>query len=178
MLHKTMNLLQRDLLSSCRAWCGALLLAVVVTGCGPGTGGTGTGPVFTFSGGAFAVSAPSLGGALCTGAGCEQAGLRLVPEENFIEFVAGCTRFLRNERWEVEANGAVVVSGLVETVGVVGAQPAQGTLRLQFSGRTADSQQVTATLQDAAGKTLVGPTTLTRGDSQVVPAPASGCVGR
>jgi len=61
-----------------------------------------------------------------------------------------------------------ILAGTAETGG---ATAPNATLRLQFSGATADSTQVTLTLVDSAGKALAGPLTLLRNDTAVSTAP-------
>lgn len=147
-------------------WLACLATAVLMTGCGPGTGGTGTGPIgvtLGFSGGTGAsTAAPGTG---CT-TDCAQTGLRLDTER--VELAGPCLRFVSTGPWGVDTTGLAILTGTAETGG---ATAPNVTLRLQFSGATADSTQVTLTLVDSAGKALAGPLTLLRNDTAVSTAP-------
>ena len=139
---------------------------VALAACGPGTGGTGTGPIgatLGFSGGAGAsATAPGAG---CV-RDCAQASLRLDTER--VELVAPCLRFVYTGTWGVDTAGLAILAGTAET----GSNTApNATLRLQFSDATAASAQVTLTLTDSAGRTLGGPVTLLRNDAALAVAP-------
>lgn len=153
----------------------ALLLGLAA--CGPGTGGTGTGPVQTmaasFSGDAITGAATAAGGdGLVTpgnpacAAGCGRTTLRL--DAALVELVAPCRRFVFNGASVVDANGLLVLSGLLDTSAAAGTTSATtttpATLRLQFSERTLQSAQVTFTLTSESGALLLGPALLQRND--------------
>jgi len=145
----------------------ALAATLALAACGPGTGGTGTGPIgatLGFSGSATASTAAP--GAACT-TDCAQASLRLDTER--VELAAPCLRFVFAGTWGVDTTGLAVLAGTAETAG--GATVPDSTLRLQFSDATAASAQVTLTLADAAGRTLAGPLTLLRQDAALALAP-------
>jgi hypothetical protein len=171
---RTMTTSLPDTLRRGLRWAAAALALGVLVACGPGTGGTGTGPLgpFSFSGSAGSVSAPALGSA-CTGTACGGGALVLADEK--IELVVGCRRFVRTDEWEVGANGLLEVSGGLDSV-VASSMAAPATLRLQFSGPTADSGQVTATVTDRNGQVVLGPVTLQRDPQFIEPRPAAGCV--
>ena len=142
---------------------GALVCAVLVWGlaaCGPGTGGTGTGPVQgvqLFGAGAQPSFSPP--GAACVG-DCVGAQLRLEPEA--VELASACLRFTHSGAWATDAAGLAVIAGDVETHGRDGRQTQPATLRLQFSGAADSATSVTATLTDARGAVLLGPVALSR----------------
>lgn len=167
----TSNLIERG-----ARWWRLALLAVLTSlaACGPGTGGTGTGPIsFGFSGSSGgAVFAPSAGAA-----GCDRiCQVNLLLEDQRVELESSCLRFVRTGSWKVDDNGLLVLQGTVARVTSKGTVSAPGTLRLQFSGPTAASSQVTLTLLDDAGGALLGPLLL-RGDSTVTggTAPQPSC---
>lgn len=147
-------------------WLACLAAALLLAGCGPGTGGTGTGPIgvtLGFSGGTGAsVAAPGTG---CT-SGCAQASLRLDTER--VELTGPCLRFVYTGPWGVDAAGLAVLTGTADTGGTTAPN---ATLRLQFSDATAASAQVTLTLTDSAGRALAGPATLLRNDAALAVAP-------
>ncbi len=141
----------------------ALATALLVLGlaaCGPGTGGTGTGPVQgvqLFGAGAQPSFSPP--GAACVG-DCVGAQLRLEPEA--VELASACLRFTRAGSWSTDAAGLALVEGSLETQGRDGRQTQPATLRLQFNGAADVATSVTATLTDARGVVLLGPVTLGR----------------
>ena len=139
-------------------WCRAALLALVaaLAACGPGTGGTGTGPIqgaLGFSGSAGATIAPTPGDAV---------SLRL--ESPRVELLAGCKRFVYTGAWDVGANGEAVLEGTLETTTASGSGSVPATLRLQFSEKEPASARVTAVVTGAGGAVLLGPLTLERGE--------------
>lgn len=137
---------------------GACLLLLGLSACGPGTGGTGTGPdqgIFSFA------SRSNVGAATLPG---DVATLTLRPQQ--VEFAAGCRRFVHDGGWSLAAAGQVVVAGTVETRTAAGTVSAPATLRLQFdSADPGAAGKVTATLVDASGATLAGPFELPRGEA-------------
>lgn len=140
------------------ALAGSLLLGLAA--CGPGTGGTGTGPVQGvqfFGGGAQPSFSPP--GAACVG-DCVGAQLRVEPDA--VELASGCLRFTHAGSWAVDASGVAVIEGSVETQGRDGRPKQPATLRLQFSGAVEAASSVTATLTDARGVVLLGPVPLGR----------------
>lgn len=137
------------------------LVAVLLAGCGPGTGGTGTGPIGVTLGytGAAANGSATTPGLGCTDA-CADTLLRLDTER--VELVTPCLRFVFNGPWSVDAMGLAIVDGAVEPGAAVGSPRA--TLRLQFSENTAASARVTLTLTDDTGRALAS-ATLQRNDA-------------
>lgn len=146
-------------------WLRAPLLVLVaaLVACGPGTGGTGTGPIqgtLGFSGGAGSTLLPTPGDAV---------SLRL--EAGRVELLAGCRRFLFIGAWEVGAGGEAILEGALETTTAGGTGSVPATLQLQFSEKEAASARVTVVVTGAGGAALVGPLTLEQGGgAALVPA--------
>ena len=146
-----------------------LALLACLAACGPGTGGTGTGPVqgvLNFSGSNAQGALPS--GLQCQG-GCDEVRLKL--EAQRVELAAGCRRFVHTGDWLVAVDGKATIDGQVETTTSAGTTAAPATLQLQFSGRDADSPQVTALLVGEGGGVLAGPAVLQRGEGSAPAAP-------
>jgi hypothetical protein len=141
-------------------------LLACLAACGPGTGGTGTGPVLNFSGTSAQGVQPS--GLQCQG-GCDEVRLKLEPQR--VELTAACRRFVHTGDWLVGVDGKAVIDGQVETTTTAGTTVAPATLQLQFSGRDADSPQVTAVLTGEGGGLLAGPALLQRGEGAAAAAP-------
>lgn len=144
------------------------LLLLALSACGPGTGGTGTGPVtgvFGYGGPGFAVGAPCVDD-------CQ--GVSLVLENDRVEFTAPCQRFVYLGPWELDEQGVVVLEGTLETTDVVNGQPQTtrnpAVMRLQFSDAAADRREVALTVRDATGANLVAPVTLQQGARAHTPA--------
>jgi hypothetical protein len=118
----------------------AVLLLACLAACGPGTGGTGTGPIHTpgsFSTGASMAIAPPDASCLSQ---CEQVQLLL--QEQRVELLATCRRFVFSGDWVVDGNGLAVLQGTLETRTAAGSNAEPATLRLQFNGTEAASTQV------------------------------------
>lgn len=162
---KMTNLFERlaGRLARLAAACAA---AWALAACGPGTGGTGTGPI----GATLGFAAGTGASATAPGAGCvtdcPQASLRLDTER--VELAASCLRFVYTGTWGVDTAGLAILSGTAETGGTTAPN---AVLRLQFSDATAASAQVTLTLTDSAGRSLSGPVTLLRNDAALSVAP-------
>jgi hypothetical protein len=153
---------------------GLLLAALVALGaCGPGGGGTGTGPL-SFSGLGRSVTtaqpgtSPPTGGTAGGCTDCVRVDVQL--QEAQIELTTPCSRFVFEGPWAQDVNGVVTVTGRYETPAL--GRTVVATLRLQFSGGADSSQQVTATLLDEAGALQVGPVTLAR-QAMLEPRPAA-----
>jgi hypothetical protein len=143
----------------------ASLLLAALAACGPGSGGTGTGPVNLFFGGTTATGLPgTVGGSV--------GPLQLRLQDASVELTSACGRFVFAGDWSGTAGSVLVLPGRIDT----GAQSAPATLRLQFSAAPSDSAQVTVTLFDAAGAVLLGPVLLDRRVGPE-PDPATGACG-
>lgn len=147
-------------------WCRAALplLLALLASCGPGTGGTGTGPI-AFSGG---LSGAAVGGATPGAAcACTQADLRL--EDGQVELLLPCGRFVFSGQWDPQAR-LLVLPGRFES-GVTGASPSvTAMLRLQFDREAASSGQVTVSVDDASGAALASALVLLRRDAAAAAA--------
>lgn len=177
----TKLLLERVLRVSCFTFIGVLLI-LVLTACGPGSGGTGTGPTSYSStasvtggssdgippGGAQPGSPPGSG--QCT-ADCAQIDLRL--DEGSVELVTGCGRFVFAGAWEIDVNGMAVLPGSLQSH--TGGPAVNATLRLQFSGTPESRPSVTVTVIGPAGEVLVGPRALGQVTTFQPAPPAAGC---
>jgi hypothetical protein len=146
----------------------AVSVLLALAACGPGTGGTGTGPitgVFNYAGPGFSTGAP-----------CAQdcPGVTLQLESDRVEFIAACQRFIYIGPWGLDEQGVAVLEGTLETTEVVNGQPQTtrqpAVMRLQFSEATADSREVALTVRDATGANLLAPVTLQQGFRAATPA--------
>lgn len=146
----------------------AFFTVLALAACGPGTGGTGTGPitgVFNQPGPVFSAGSP------CE-ANCVGASLKL--EIDRVEFTAPCQRFVYVGPWGVDEDGTAVLDGTLETTDVLNGQhqiagrPA--VMRLQFGPATATIREVALTVRDATGANLMAPVTLRQGTRAAVPA--------
>jgi hypothetical protein len=154
-----LHLLERCLRICCFTFLGVLLV-LVLAACGPGSGGTGTGPVQSFSSIASASGgagpSPSPGG----GSSIDGCGrLDLLLQEGRVELLSGCGNFVFVGGWAADAEGKLVLEGVLESPGPGGS--VRATLSLQFNGAP-ESQSVTVTVTDEAGRVLAGPTLLGR----------------
>ena len=171
-------LLPDSLTRGLRALLCAAFLGLLAA-CGPGTGGTGTGPVGGSLGFSGAVG-PGFGAGVsvqppCT-ADCATVALRL--EDEWVEFRALCYRFVHQGPWEIDARGAAVVPGTLETSfqanGATRTEQQPARMRLQFSEPRADSPQVELTVLDAAGQTaLLAPLILQRNTGSSAGSPSA-----
>ena len=149
----------------------AVSVLLALAACGPGTGGTGTGPIS----GVFNYAGPGFSTGLPCALDCPGVTLRLEAER--VEFTAACRRFIYTGPWELDEQGVVVLEGTLETTEVIDgqarttSQPA--VMRLQFSEAAVDSSEVSLTLRDATGANLLAPVTLQQGTRAAAP-PACG----
>jgi hypothetical protein len=151
----------------------ALLLALI--SCGPGTGGTGTGPIeksLTFSG---ALPPNTMLPVTQCETDCSEWHLAL--EDDVVELRTACLRFAHTGSWRLEPNRRVAdVEGSIELPQMVGmTSTAPATLRLTFSAVPEESNHVTVTLLDADGRTLAGPRSLERSERMAAPAKPGTC---
>ncbi|MBI5277251.1 MAG: hypothetical protein HY854_12380 [Burkholderiales bacterium] len=147
--------------------CGWFLAAsVLLGGCAPGSGGTGTGPTHSYSGfGATVVFAQTTGNSTSSGGpvvdvgatGCVAASARvdLKLYDNRIEVVTPCSTFSFDGEWPQGTSGSLLVGGIHQTPAL--GQVEMATLQLVFSDTTS---AVTVTVVDTQGRVLVGPVTL------------------
>lgn len=141
---------------------------LVLAACGPGTGGTGTGPILgavNFSGSGFAIGAP------CA-QHCGNTELRL--ENERVELTVVCRRFVFIGPWEIDAQGLAVLNGTMETTeladGQVQTRTVAAVMRLQFSDTRADSsREVAVSVRDAQGNHLITPLTLEQRPAATAP---------
>ena len=133
-------------------WALALTVAVAITACGPGTGGTGVGPVA----GTYISLATHVGTSTVPGAApstVTSAGYVLVLEPLAIRLTGACLAFQFDGAW-VEANGEIRVTGSYRQAAPASdlalAQALAGTLvaRVENTG-------LAVTLQDARGATVL-----------------------
>ncbi len=153
------------------AHVAALACALLLAGCGPGTGGTGTGPISAkymgTTGPAFSAPASSL----CAVSACGDTYLRLEPASVDLRLV--CRRFLHEGPWEVDADGLAVLAGTIEVTAGGVTRSAPGTLRLKFTGAPEGAKELSFTLLDAAGNVVAGPASVQREDAALAPVPGS-----
>ncbi len=169
-----------DLLSLAKKF-GLLLATAVLVACGPGTGGTGVGPV-----NASTISGTYLSAAISFAAGAPTnvvgLGLLVTPsaESNWvvvfdaqrISLNNACLSF-NSEGVRVESNGQLQIDGLFRIVasgaGATAALPATLIARLDGTG-------LQVTLRTADGSVLAAFGTAARLADGVVPAPGGTCV--
>jgi len=151
----------------------AVTTLLVLAACGPGTGGTGTGPIngaVYFSGAGFTVGAPC---ALHCG------GTDLLLENERVELNITCQRFVFTGPWEIDAQGLALLKGTLETTefpnrGEAQTRTVAAEIQLQFSDTRADSsREVVVTVRDAQGNLLVAPRTLEQRPASAAAAPGS-----
>jgi hypothetical protein len=169
----------RDLLEAGLRLVGLLsVLAAVLTliSCGPGSGGTGTGPSTILGSATFASSSSA-------SISAPPPSTRLRLEPSLLELSTGCVRFHHEGSWSVDENNQSTTTGIVEISSLAGSRITNGSLRLVFVGPPTGQQvltlfdplsvqQVTFTLFDEAGRVVLGPQTLQRQDG--APAPVMG----
>ncbi|MBC5768301.1 hypothetical protein [Ramlibacter albus] len=148
---------------------GLLAVSLVLAACGPGSGGTGTGPIATqFFSATSTVTGPA--GGIVGGAVGASARVDLQLQNTSVELTTDCGRFVFTGEWSANAGSTVVLPGRFERTN----SSTVASLRLQFSDGLSDSRAVTVTLLDASGNVLLGPVTLNRADT-LAPRPATGC---
>lgn len=165
------NLLREHCAAACRLLCAALLVAL--SACGPGSGGTGTGPIASYSSARTSTDGTLPDPVPGTGAGhpaplppppagcpadCGRIDLQL--QDDKVELTANCARFVFIGGWETDASGQALLPGTLEVPATGASAPA--SLRLQFSGAPQTSQALTVTLVDNAGRTVLGPELLSQ----------------
>lgn len=144
-------------------WC-LLTVLLALAACGPGSGGTGTGPL------ASLYSATGQMGTSVGGVASPSTRIDLQLQDKSVELTTDCGRFVFTGDWAVNAGATVVLPGRFES----GTSSTAASLRLQFSEGVSDSRTVTVTLLDANGAVLLGPVALDRKDA-LAPRGAAGC---
>lgn len=125
-----------------------VLLAWALAACGPGSGGTGTGPIGNLN---FVGTTASTGHA-------SSSEVYLQLQDTSVEFISGCGRFFYNGSWTVNADKAAILEGRLET----GTHSVPATLFLEFGAAVTNSEDVMVTLRDPSGMLLVGPVLMSR----------------
>jgi hypothetical protein len=148
-----------------------VVVLLVLSACGPGTGGTGTGPntsVMSYNG----MVSTSFGAGLSAGVPCSDdcPVVNLLLESAKVELIAPCHRFVHEGAWAADATGLAVLEGQLETTAIANGQTSTAkvpaVMRLQFSDAQVDSRQVMLTVRDASGRNLLSPLTLQRGEGR------------
>ena len=175
---------RRNVWMFCALAVQLLMLAVTLPGCGPGTGGTGVGPVSSFgatpilfSGAVPSAQPPSLtlgttsGGSTSAASACPgdclEASATLKLESERVQLQGPCFNFVSQTPLAIAASGSAALSGTYQTSsqifsGQISTSSVGATLTLEFSDRHADSPSVTISVRDSAGALLIGPAILLR----------------
>ena len=148
-----------------RALVSTLALTCWLTACGPGTGGTGTGPVTgaSFYGTSAQPLAPGM--LLPCGGHCDgQALLTIGPQR--VELSLPCQRFVHAGDWAFDHQGRAELAGQLTRLVLVDGQTEilQLAVRLvlQKDPAAADDASLSLVVTDLAGQTLLGPLGLER----------------
>lgn len=153
-------------------WVAAACL-IALGGCGPGTGGTGTGPEGSFIVGPATSTAPNGLGSARAECLVDCAAPTLLLEAGKVSLAGTCLRFSHAGSWSVGDDGVALVTGTLETTSGGQTVTGPGTLRLQFAGAPDDAATaVTVTVFDAAGSIVLGPQVMSRGDAAAPQVPA------
>jgi hypothetical protein len=159
----------------CLAW-----LTLVLVACGPGTGGTGTGPI---DGAPTSTTAPGVYSGVftvtpstntvtptgCTSCTATQA-VNLQVQTDSIQVSSPCFTFTYAGLWSTAADGSVTVQGSYTQLSATapsGTLSQSATLTLRFG---AGNNSVQLSIQNATGQTLLPPTTLQRVVPPLVPS--------
>jgi hypothetical protein len=156
-----------------------LLAALAFSACGPGTGGTGTGPQPIATTAPFAAtytSAPSAGtlagaGTPSTGASsATTAAVSLQLQTTGIVLTSACASFNYSGTWSVSATGDISVQGIYTSTTEQAA-----ILNIAFANANADSASLTLSIQTPSGTLLLGPVILQRSNTTAPIPVGSGC---
>lgn len=144
-----------------------LAAAVLLAGCAPGSGGTGTGPTHAFGGTVILATTTAGGGGHDAGippatVTCSTVSVpvSVQAQEGRITLTTPCASFEYMGEWAANEQGQVQVTGTYETL--VPAFTQEATVRLDFSAGVAGSTEVIVTLIDSVGVPVLGPVVLQR----------------
>jgi hypothetical protein len=176
MMHKFLHLIHRSALSLC------LLTALVLSACGPGTGGTGVGPPIFTSGFFSNTAAGSVTAAPVCSISCasnlnaQALSLKLLADS--ITLSSPCASFSYAGPWSSSATGEVTVQGVLESTANVNGQSSRTSqsarLTLQFASSPDTSTAVSVSISDSAGVSILRPVTLSRVSAET-PIPTASC---
>ena len=179
----------------------ALLLTLLgLSGCGPGTGGTGVGPVTGLAPTAIAYSStitvnsslpvgtsapasvtatlppPGTAGVVCT-ANCGASTVTLTLEPDRVDLRDGCFNFTSQAPLIVGASGETALAGSYQKFTPFGTQAnatsIPANLSLRFANSQRDSTSVNLSVRDTADVLLFGPITLQRAADAPAISPTS-----
>lgn len=156
-----------SLLNTLRYMLLATAATLALAACGPGTGGTGTGPIgvtLGFVGGSSNGNTTGPG-ASCVGS-CSDVALRLDTER--VELTTPCLQFVADGAWFADSAGLALIVGQIRPLAGTSTAATSGnlaTLRLQFSAAPVGSDSVVVSLTDDTGRVLLAPLTLRRNDA-------------
>lgn len=181
-----------------QAFLAVVLTLLGLSGCGPGTGGTGVGPAsgpasasMAYSGTTTLTSSPAVTnpasvpppgsdtpGAGCT-ANCTTSLVTLKLEPEAVQLQGSCFDFTSYAPLAPAASTLTVVPGTYQKFTTLGGQTVASSipanLFLQFASGQSDSTGVNLSVRDTADAVLFGPVTLQRTDvaSAMLPNTAS-----
>jgi hypothetical protein len=169
------HLIHRSALSLC------LFAALMLGACGPGTGGTGTGPpianssFFASTTTGAAPTAPACGASCTSNLNGQPLALNLLADS--ITLSSPCATFTYSGAWSGFEAEEVTVEGVLESTAIVNGQPTRSrktaSMKLQFTGSPNISATVTIDINDSTGISILRPVTLSRVGAEIsVPAAA------
>ncbi|MGA8514334.1 MAG: hypothetical protein WB821_06135, partial [Burkholderiaceae bacterium] len=153
--------------------------ALILAACGPGTGGTGTGPQSIAAFAANYISVPSTGTAVgsttpSTGASsATTATFSLQLQTTGIVLTSACAGFDYAGAWSVSATGEISVQGLYASTGAGGLTsppPQAAVLNIALTNTSADSASLTLRITTPSGALLLGPISMERSGA-AIPTP-------
>jgi hypothetical protein len=156
-----------------------LLAALALNACGPGTGGTGTGPQPIATIAPFAAAYTSAPGAgSVTGAGTQSTGassattaaVNLQLQTTGIVLTHGCAEFNYSGPWSVSATGDISVQGIYTST-----TQQTAVLSITLTNANADSASLSLSIQTPSGTWLLGPVILQRSNLAPPAPPKNGC---
>lgn len=155
----------------------ALAMLATLTGCGPGTGGTGTGP--SVGSNPLPLSTP-LTFSTSNSINLEKSAIVIGPtypvvrsailslENGRVELRYGCKSFVYSGSWSIDetTGNSILIGTFTDLKLSVGGQPALApivaTLYLSFSKLKIESDSVSLLVKDNAENTLIGPFQLSK----------------